>query len=110
MTSLSVSESGLSLSDLLRLPSNRDLNYRKLTYDAAWPRTTPFNTAIGLLATNHVNLISLRTCKADVVVGLTDGQEEELEPTWVDITTAKGKPETGKAWAWSGKWAVMLEK
>ncbi|KAK9376192.1 uncharacterized protein V1513DRAFT_439510 [Lipomyces chichibuensis] len=84
-----------------------DLNYRKLTYDAAWPRTTPFSTAISPLATNHVKLISLRTCKADVVVGLTNGQEEELEKTWVDITTAKGKPETGKAWAWSGKWAVM---
>ncbi|KAK9483710.1 hypothetical protein V1527DRAFT_453882 [Lipomyces starkeyi] len=84
-----------------------DLNYRKLTYDAAWPRTTPFSTAIGPLATNHVKLISLRTCKADVVVGLQDGQEEELEKTWVDITTAKSNPETGKAWAWSGKWAVM---
>ncbi|KAK9354223.1 hypothetical protein V1523DRAFT_408666 [Lipomyces doorenjongii] len=84
-----------------------DLNYRKLTYDAAWPRTTPFSTAIGPLATNHVKLISLRTCKADVVVGLTDGQEAELEKAWVDITTAKGKPETGKGWAWSGKWAVM---
>ncbi|KAK9360645.1 hypothetical protein V1504DRAFT_454148 [Lipomyces starkeyi] len=84
-----------------------DLNYRKLTYDAAWPRTTPFSTAIGPLATSHVKLISLRTCKADVVVGLKDGQEEELEKKWVDITTAKSKSETGKAWAWSGKWAVM---
>ncbi|KAK9237795.1 hypothetical protein V1525DRAFT_402952 [Lipomyces kononenkoae] len=84
-----------------------DLNYRKLTYDAAWPRTTSFATAVGTLATNNVKLFSLRTCKADVVVGLADGVEENLEKTWVDITTAKGKPEPGKGWAWSGKWAVM---
>ncbi|KAK9465681.1 hypothetical protein V1512DRAFT_277299 [Lipomyces arxii] len=84
-----------------------DLNYRKLTYDSAWPRTSSFAVASGPLSTNGVKLFSLRTCKADVVVGLPEGKEAELEKEWAEITTAKGKPETGLGWAWSGKWAVM---
>ncbi|KAK9453721.1 hypothetical protein V1511DRAFT_489575 [Dipodascopsis uninucleata] len=84
-----------------------DLNYRKLTYDAAWPRTTPFSTAIGPLSTSGIPVFSLRTCKADVVVGLPAGKDAELESFWAEETKSKGKPQTGKGWAWSGKWAVM---
>ncbi|KAK9470191.1 uncharacterized protein V1510DRAFT_383827 [Dipodascopsis tothii] len=84
-----------------------DLNYRKLTYDSAWPTTTPFKTALGTLATSGVKVMSLRTCKADVVVGLPAGKSDELEAAWIAETTAKGKPQVGKAWCWTGRWAVM---
>ncbi|KAM0786168.1 hypothetical protein ACM66B_006975 [Microbotryomycetes sp. NB124-2] len=61
-----------------------DLNYRKLTSDAWWPTTTTFQEAIGPLR-GLFTLLSLRTCKADVCVGLEPGKEEELdrtEPKW----------------------------
>lgn len=77
-----------------------DLNYRKLTADVMWPATTPFDKAIGPLATKGEGLrvLALRTCKADVVVGLPEGRDEEL----------RGHGEPGaREWAWSGKWAVV---
>ncbi|KAK7206546.1 hypothetical protein BZA70DRAFT_265979 [Myxozyma melibiosi] len=85
-----------------------DLNHRKLVYDAKWPRTTPWATAIGPLASAKRTLFSLRTCKADVVVGLAEGKEEELEKFWIE--SGKSEKDTGRpgiGWAWSGKWAVM---
>ncbi|KAL3423524.1 hypothetical protein PVAG01_05271 [Phlyctema vagabunda] len=76
-----------------------DLNYRKLTGDGIWDPTTPFTKAIGPLGPGSgVNVLALRTCKADVVVGLKPGLDEEL----------KGGDTSGKReWAWSGKWAVV---
>lgn len=79
-----------------------DLNHRKLISDLEWPRTTPFKTAIGDLATSGVRVLTLRTCKADVVVGLPEGKQEELESAWV----AKGN-KNKLGWAYSGKWAVI---
>lgn len=80
-----------------------DLNYRKLVADGNWDPTTPFQEAIGPLGKDSgVNVLSLRTCKADVVVGLPQGKDEELRQQQDD------KGESGcRKWAWSGKWAVV---
>ncbi len=80
-----------------------DLNYRKLVGDAVWDPTTPFQEAIGPLGKQSgVNVLALRTCKADVVVGLAQGKDEELRKQQDD------NGETGcRKWAWSGKWAIV---
>lgn len=78
-----------------------DLNYRKLTADAVWDPTTSFSKAIGEMGKvgSGVRILALRTCKADVVVGLDEGKDAELR---------NGDSEEGKRkWAWSGKWAVI---
>ena len=97
-----------------------DLNYRKLTGDvsgfnlrmnghmltlkqAAWDPATPFNTAIGPLGNQSgVRTLALRTCKADVVVGLPEGKDEEVR-----ATEGGGGDSGARKWAWSGKWAVV---
>lgn len=78
-----------------------DLNYRKLTGDAWWDPATPFNEAIGPLgAGSKIRTLALRTCKADVVVGLPKGKDEELR-------AMEGGGGDVRKWAWSGKWAVV---
>ncbi|CAG8526584.1 7780_t:CDS:2 [Dentiscutata erythropus] len=74
---------------------NRDLNYRKLVYDCKWETVTPFKEAIGPLANskNAFPLLSLRTGKSDIFVGLDEGVEERLGPD--------------KSWMYSGKYAVI---
>ncbi|KAF2114860.1 hypothetical protein BDV96DRAFT_612907 [Lophiotrema nucula] len=80
-----------------------DLNYRKLTADAAWPATTPFTEAIGPLGPGSgVRVLALRTCKADVVVGLPEGEDERIK-----ATEGGGGDSGARKWAWSGKWAVV---
>ncbi|KAL9008589.1 MAG: hypothetical protein Q9173_006301 [Seirophora scorigena] len=80
-----------------------DLNYRKLTGDAMWPSTTPFATAIGPLGHGSgIRTLALRTCKADVVVGLTAGLDEERRDA-----EGGGGDSGARKWAWSGKWAVI---
>ncbi|CAB4256912.1 similar to Saccharomyces cerevisiae YMR027W Putative protein of unknown function [Maudiozyma barnettii] len=79
-----------------------DLNYRKLTGDRKWPRTTAWETAIGPLSTNGISVLSLRTCKADVQVALKSGVDEELSKLW-----EKDHPGQGSWWCCSGKWAVI---
>lgn len=80
-----------------------DLNYRKLTGDASWPATTPFTEAIGPLGPKSgIRVLALRTCKADVVVGLPEGEDERIK------ATENGGGDSGaRKWAWSGKWAVV---
>lgn len=80
-----------------------DLNYRKLTADAAWPATTPFTEAIGPLGPGSgIRVLALRTCKADVVVGLPEGEDERLK-----AIEGGGGDSGARKWAWSGKWAVV---
>ncbi|GAV49612.1 hypothetical protein ZYGR_0P02570 [Zygosaccharomyces rouxii] len=90
----------LSESDLVIFKG--DLNYRKLTGDRKWPRTTAWSEAIGPLANNGITLLSLRTCKADVQVGLSQGLDEKLSQEW-----EKDHPGKGSWWTSSGKWAVI---
>jgi uncharacterized protein with ATP-grasp and redox domains len=97
-----------------------DLNYRKLTgdvsgplplpwariltiYQAAWDPATPFTTAIGPLGVHSgIRTLALRTCKADVVVGLPEGKDEEIR-----AMEGGGGDSGSRKWAWSGKWAVV---
>lgn len=79
-----------------------DLNYRKLTGDRKWARTTPWLEAIGPLAHSGITSLSLRTCKADVQVALPEGVDEELSKLW-----EKDHPGRGSWWCSSGKWAVI---
>ncbi|KAF8971724.1 hypothetical protein BDZ97DRAFT_2070949 [Flammula alnicola] len=88
----------LSRSDLVIFKG--DLNHRKLTYDCAAPASTPFDVAIGPMASSAgaPAIVSLRTIKSDVVVGL--GVEGD------DI--AENLDETEPGWKISGKYAVVL--
>ncbi|KAK5121911.1 hypothetical protein LTR85_004483 [Meristemomyces frigidus] len=80
-----------------------DLNYRKLTADAMWDPTTPFAEAIGPMGRGSgVRVLALRTCKADVVVGLSEGEDERLKGM-----EGGGGEGGARKWAWSGKWAVV---
>lgn len=80
-----------------------DLNYRKLTADAMWETTTPFDKAIGPMGQGSgIRTLALRTCKADTVVGLAEGEDERLK------AVEGGGGEGGeRKWAWGGKWAVV---
>ncbi|KAI2895520.1 hypothetical protein CBS63078_8537 [Aspergillus niger] len=79
-----------------------DLNYRKLTGDVKWDPTTSFSEAIGPLGQGSgVRTLALRTCKADVVVGLAEGQDEGLRNAHHSESAPKER-----RWAWTGKWAV----
>lgn len=77
-----------------------DLNYRRLTGDLEWDKTTPFPTAIQDLGTSKLPVLALRTCKCDVVVGLCEGMNEKL------VAEYTGSGNEG-SWTSSGKWAVI---
>ncbi|ODV98569.1 hypothetical protein PACTADRAFT_184830 [Pachysolen tannophilus NRRL Y-2460] len=79
-----------------------DLNYRKLTGDRQWDRSTPFTVAIDGLNKSGLKLFALRTCKADVCCGLPKGKNEELCEYWRSLGN-----EVGELWCSSGKWAVI---
>lgn len=71
-----------------------DLNFRKLTGDVQWPPSTPFETAIGPLS-GSFPILSLRTNKADVIVGVDKHVAEKLD-------------ESGEKWRYNGKYALVL--
>jgi hypothetical protein len=49
-----------------------------------------------------VRVLALRTCKADVVVGLPEGEDERIKKL-----TGDDEKSAVRKWAWSGKWAVV---
>ncbi|KZP30085.1 DUF89 domain-containing protein [Athelia psychrophila] len=65
----------------------------KLTGDVKWPVSTPFATALGPLA-GSFPLLSLRTNKADVAVGINQAVADKLD----------GR---GEDWRVSGKYALI---
>jgi len=61
-----------------------DLNYRKLVGDINWPHETSFKEA--LKSFTPTTVVTLRTLKADVVVGLEKGQAEktaQVDSNWM---------------------------
>ncbi|EKM52419.1 uncharacterized protein PHACADRAFT_260786 [Phanerochaete carnosa HHB-10118-sp] len=70
-----------------------DLNYRKLTGDVSWPVSTPFEEAVGPLA-GDFPILSLRTNKADVVVGVPQDVADKLDAA-------------GEKWRVNGKYALV---
>lgn len=80
-----------------------DLNYRKLTGDVMWKRETPFTEATQDLAHANIPIVSLRTVKADVCVGLPEGKAESLVAKW----KSEHPDQPGEAWSWSGNYAVI---
>lgn len=64
--------------------SKGDLNYRKWTSDAQWPFSTPFHEVLGPVD-GKLNLLVLRTNKADVCVGVPKerlAKLDEEDPNW----------------------------
>ncbi len=62
--------------------SKGDANYRRLVGDCHWDPTTPFQIAAGYFPTP---LVALRTLKAELIVGLKQGEAEQLQaqdPAW----------------------------
>jgi uncharacterized protein with ATP-grasp and redox domains len=60
-----------------------DANYRRLCSDAPWPPETPFSEVVRDFP---APLVALRTCKAEVIVGLPPGVAQRLDaadPTWM---------------------------
>ncbi|HXU81585.1 MAG TPA: ARMT1-like domain-containing protein, partial [Polyangia bacterium] len=60
-----------------------DANYRRLCSDAPWPPETPFAEVVSDFP---APLVAVRTCKAEVMVGLPPGVAPRLsaaDPTWM---------------------------
>lgn len=60
-----------------------DLNYRRVLGDRHWPFTTPFKDIIDYFPTAA---LALRTCKAELICGLEEGQADrlaEMDPLWM---------------------------
>jgi hypothetical protein len=69
-----------------------DLNYRKLVGDLRWPVNETFETA--LRGFEPTSFVALRTCKADVQVG-------------IDVKLAQQLSKLDPKWMTNGKWAVI---
>jgi hypothetical protein len=60
-----------------------DVNYRRLVGDVHWPPTTSFEETTAYFP---APLVALRTMKAELIVGLNEGQAERLkeqDPAWM---------------------------
>jgi hypothetical protein len=71
----------LSAMDLVILKG--DVNYRRLLGDAHWPPTASFESATAYFPTS---LLALRTLKAELIVGLREGEAQRLaaqDPDWM---------------------------
>ena len=67
-----------------------ELNYRKLMADFNWEHTKTLEAVLQKLNFQPTSIVTLRTIKADVCVGLTPGKAEELsrkDKNW--MTTGK---------------------
>ena len=82
-----------SLSSSRLVISKGDLNYRKWCSDAQWDFSTPFEDVLGPVK-GTLNLLVLRTNKADVIVGVPKDRLATLD---------KEDPE----WRVNGKYAVV---
>ncbi|KAL7753978.1 Hairy/enhancer-of-split with YRPW motif protein 2 [Sorochytrium milnesiophthora] len=78
-----------------------DLNFRKLVFDCAWEPVVTFREAVGPLGQPRAEdgkrmapLVSLRTLKSDICVGLQHGRAEQLT-------------ELDKDWKGNGKWGTI---
>lgn len=70
----------LARADLVILKG--DANYRRLVGDCHWDPTTPFESAAGYFP---ATLVALRTLKAELIVGLRQGEAERFQaqdPAW----------------------------
>jgi hypothetical protein len=60
-----------------------DVNYRRLVGDVHWPPTKPFEEATAYFP---APLVALRTMKAELIVGLDEGEAKRLwqdDPEWM---------------------------
>ena len=68
-----------------------------------WTAGGSYTDAIGPMGPGSgLRVLALRTCKADVVVGLADGEDERIK-----AMEGGGGDSGSRKWAWSGKWAVV---
>jgi hypothetical protein len=79
----------LSQADLVI--SKGDANYRRLAGDLNWAPTTPFEDVMRYFPTA---LLALRVLKAELALGLTPQQVQELD-------------DQGPDWKFNGNWAVI---
>lgn len=71
--------------------SKGDANYRRALGDAPWPHTTPFTEIVSYLPTPT---LFLRTCKSEVLAGLSDAQAAKMA-------------HMEKDWLVNGRWGVI---
>lgn len=74
-----------------------DLNYRKIMYDCQWPHSTPFSEVVRPWC--HFPILALRTCKANVVVGIPESRVRQLDSEQPNVMS--------KGWLVNGQFGVL---